>query len=384
MDHALELAIDPRLRGGIDCDLHANIANMAALLPYLDGHWADALAERGMPLTEMASYPPNSPFTARADWRPVGGTPAGRRTSGDKPAGDATVIARDVLDRWQLAHGIVHCLAGVQLPFSDDLGAALARGANNWVTDRLLNQDARLRASILVASQNPQLAAAEIERCAGDPRFVQVLLLVMGDQPLGKRAYWPIYEAAARHNLPIGIHAGSAYRHAVTSMGWPSYVYEDYAANAPAFQGQLTSLICEGVFQKFPGLRVVLIESGVTWLPGLLWRLDKLWKGVRTEIPWVDRLPSEIVRDHVFLTITPFDAPDDAATVARILDHLGGDDGLLFASDYPHWQFDGDAVLPRYLPDATVAKIMHANPLRAYPRLGEAGDPPLMKMGDRP
>ena len=60
------------------------------------------------------------------------------------------------------------------------------------------------------------MAVEEIERCAADQRFVQVLMLVMGDMPLGKRHYWPIYAAAERHGLPIGIHAGSSYRHPVT------------------------------------------------------------------------------------------------------------------------------------------------------------------------
>ena len=75
------------------------------------------------------------------------------------------------------------------------------------------------------------------------------------------------------------------------------------------FQSQLGSLISEGVFAKFPGLKVVLIELGVTWLPGFLWRFSKFWRGVRAEVPWVDRPPAEIVRDHVRLTIQPFDAP---------------------------------------------------------------------------
>ena len=80
----------------------------------------------------------------------------------------------------------------------------------------------------------------------------------------------------------------------------------------------------------------------MTWLPGFLWRLSKFWRGVRAEVPWVDRSPADIVRDHVRLTITPFDAPTDPDVVERIVDQLRSDDILLYASDYPHWQFDGD------------------------------------------
>ena len=124
-----------------------------------------------------------------------------------------------------------------------------------------------MRSSIVVPLQNPEMAVEEIERRASDRRFVQVLLPVMGEMPLGKRFFWPIYAAAARHELPVCVHAGSAYRHPVTSVGWTSYYSEDYAAQSVAFQSQLTSLICEGVFSKFPNLRVVFAESGITWLP---------------------------------------------------------------------------------------------------------------------
>src|SRR5690606_2041541 len=120
------------------------------------------------------------------------------------------------------------------------------------------------RASIVVAPQNPQLAVEEIEKRAGDRRFVQVLLLAMRDMPLGNRFYWPIYEAATRHGLPIGIHAGTNYRRPVTALGWHSYFAEDYIAQPLAFQAQLSSLISHGVFDVYRELKVVLIESGVS------------------------------------------------------------------------------------------------------------------------
>ena len=170
--------------------------------------------------------------------------------------------------------------------------------------------------------QNIELAVDEVNRCAADPRFVQVLLLALGEQPLGKSHFWPIYRAAEKHGLTLGIHAGSTYHHAVTGSGWPSYYLEDYAAQSLGFHAQVGSLIAEGVFVKFPKLKAVLIESGVTWLAAYLWRFSKFWRGVRLEVPWIDRPPMEIVRDHIRLTIQPFDAPHDADVVQRILDQL--------------------------------------------------------------
>jgi predicted TIM-barrel fold metal-dependent hydrolase len=191
----------------------------------------------------------------------------------------------------------------------------------------------------------------------------------MNDMPLGKRHYWPIYAAAAKHGLTVGIHAGSTYRHPVTSVGWPSYYSEDYAAQAPAFQQALSSLICEGVFVKFPDLKVVLLESGFTWLPAYLWRLTKFWRGLRMEVPWLDRSPAEVVRSNVRLTIQPCDAPPSAQMFEKLMQHMDSEELLVFSTDYPHWQFDGQDVLPAGLPPSLVHKIMIDNPRAAYPRL---------------
>jgi predicted TIM-barrel fold metal-dependent hydrolase len=251
------------------------------------------------------------------------------------------------------------------------MAAAFCRALNDWIAKEWLDRDARLRASIVVPMQNTEYAVDEIERCAKDRRFVQVLVLAMQEVPLGRRSFWPIYAACERHGLPLGIHAGSTYRHSITSLGWPSYYIEDYASHTQAFQSQVASLVCEGVFAKFPGLKVVLLESGVTWLPGFLWRFSKFWRGVRSEVPWVDRSPAEIVRDHVRLTTQPFDAPPDGDGVERLIEHLRSDAVLLYASDYPHWQFDGDQVMPLGLPEALRQRIMVDNPLSTYTRLQE-------------
>jgi hypothetical protein len=271
-----------------------------------------------------------------------------------------------------VAAGILNPLFPVQLPFSRDMSAAMARAVNDWVRAEWLDRDARLRASILLPN-GVEEAVAEIERLAPDRRFVQGLVLCMGEIPLGRREWWPVHAALEKHGLPLGIHAGSAWRHPPTSVGWPSWYVEEYAANSLGFQASLASLLTEGVLGKFPGLKVVLVESGVSWLPGFLWRLTKGWKGVRFEIPWVDRPPSEIVRDQVRLTIRPFDAPEEGETVARMLDHLRSDEMLLWATDWPHAHFEGDETVPPGLPAGLLPKIMVENPRATYARLREGG-----------
>jgi len=323
--------------------------------------WRETVARRGIDELNTIAYPANSPLTARADWR---------RQEG-RPASTLQRITEEALEPFDTQLAICNCLYGVQATFSEDLGAAMARAVKDWIAQEWLDRDPRLRASIVVAQQNPELAVAEIDRCATDRRFVQVLLLVSAELPLGRRQNWPIYAAAERHGLPIGIHAGSTYRHANTPVGWASFLSEDYINQAGAFQTQLTSLITEGVFAKFPDLIFVLMESGVTWLPGYLWRLTKFWKGLRSEVPWVADPPATIVRERVRLTLQPFDGPPDSVSLTRFMEHMGSDELLLFSTDYPHWQFEGLAAIPHGLDPVLAQKIMVDNPLRTYARLKE-------------
>lgn len=345
--------------GAIDCDVHPTVPDNKALLPYLEPFWAESVVSRGITSLESIAYPTKSPLTSRPEWR--------RR---DGYAGtDPKELVSQVFDRWQAGLAILNCIYGVQMLHSEDMARAFARAVNDWLVKEWLNRDPRLRSSIVIPIQNVEYSVDEIERCAKDKRFVQVLVMAMQELPLGRRHFWPIYAACERHGLPLGIHAGSAYLNPVTALGWPTWYIEDYAAQSQGFQSQIASLITEGVFAKHPRLKVVLMESGVTWLPAFLWRFGKFWRGLRTEVPWVDREPWEMIRDHFRLTMQPFDAPESADTVARALDHLRSDDILLYASDYPHWQFDGDAVMPDGFSKETRRKIAVDNPQATYSRL---------------
>jgi uncharacterized protein len=170
-----------------------------------------------------------------------------------------------------------------------------------------------------------------------------------------------------RHDLVVGIQYGGAPGHPSTPSGWALTYLEEYAGMAQVFQSQVISLIIEGVFDRFPTLRVALIEGGWTWLPSLMWRLDKEWKGLRHNTPWVKRLPSAYLREHIRLTTQPMDAPPDAQQFRQIMDQLESDELLLFATDYPHWHFDTpEEALPLHLDEPLLRKILSENARQFY------------------
>lgn len=343
----------------IDCDVHVAVPSTQALMPYLDAYWYDSFMARGMNRTSytLTGDAPNAPLAARPDWRPKDGRP-----------GSDVGLLRNMLDTFGSTAAIANCIFGGVALHSEDTAAVMCKAANDFVADQWLDKEPRLRASILIPLNSIELAVEEIERRADDKRFVQVVMLVMGQDLLGKRKHWPIYEAARRHGLPIAVHAGSLYHHPPMA-GWGSFAYEDYVAQAFSFENQVLSLVAEGVFQKFPELKFVFSESGVTWLPACLWRFNKTWRGVRPEIPWVKRIPADIVRDNIRLTLQPFDAHDPRRELQRWVEQMRSDRMLLFSTDFPHWHFEGTDALPADVSSPLARRILFDNPLETYPRL---------------
>ena len=326
--------------GAIDCDLHPAIPGCMALLPYLDDHWHEEVVSRGLDDLDLALWPRGAPLTARGDWRPEKGL----------PGGSVELLQRQILEPFGTSIGILNTMFG-------------APALHN------VDKEARLRAGILVPVEDPVLAVQEIERRAADKRFVQVLLFGATETLLGRRSHWPIYEAAERHEMPVALQVTSAVRHSPTANGWPSYLIEDHVNFAQTFQSQLLSMISEGVFTRFPKLKVVLLGAGIGWVPSFLWRGTKEWRALRREVPWVDRSPAQILRDHVRISCQPLDAPPDPGDLAVLLEMIGCDDMLLFATDWPHWRFDGTEALAPGLPEGMRARLLRENALATYPRL---------------
>ncbi|WP_219418531.1 amidohydrolase family protein [Pseudonocardia nigra] len=345
----------------VDTDVHITPPSIEALFPYLPQRWRDYVRESGVRSLESDLYPPGSPLSAIPGSVPAHGGP---------PGSDPDLLRTQLLDPWGTTVAVTNCVYGVDGIHNPDWAVAMARAVNDWQRAEWLCEP-RLRGSIVVAGQDPERAAAEVERLGGLDEFVQVLMPVRSRTPLGQRHYWPIYEAAERHGLALGVHAGGAGGNPMSPVGSPSYYLEEYVLLAQAFQAQLISLVSEGVLVRFPELRVVLIEGGFSWLPPLMWRFDKNWKGLRREIPWVDRLPSEIIRESVRFTAQPLDAPADARRLLQVVEQLGSDRMLLFSTDYPHRQFDDPACsAPHGLAGDALVGFLGRNALDVY-RLDE-------------
>lgn len=341
----------------IDTDIHNHVPSLDTLIPYLEPHWVDYANESAFTGPDANDYPAKAAITARPEAR-----------TATAPAGtDVSVLQAQLLDPQAVEIGILNCAYRVTSVHHPDLAAALSTAVNQWQVDHWLEKDERLRASIVVPGQIPEMAAREIERWADHPGFVQVVLPVRSLVPYGSRLHDPIYRAATAHDLPVGIHYGGAPGHPSTPAGWAVTYAEEYAGMAQVFQSQVFSLVAEGTFDRFPTLRVALIEGGFTWVPSLMWRMDKEWKGLRHNIPWVKRAPSEYMRDHIRVTTAPLDAPDNPIHLMQIIEQMDSDEMLMYSSDYPHWHADAPEQFPLVeMPDDLRRKIASENARQFY------------------
>ncbi len=342
----------------IDVDVHANVPSIDALYPYMEPLWVDWCIERNYrgPGGAAATYPPGSPRSCRSEWRPANHKP---------PASSLALLQEHILDPWEVDFAILNCYYGVDSLRHPDWAAALARAVNDWVMTEWLAKDSRLRASITIPARDPVAMVQEIERVGDHPGFVQVLMPIRNDQLWGQRHFHPVFKAMEARNLVAGLHAGGTTEVAPSSSGYASWFIESYGSEWQSYTSQVTSIISEGVFQVCPDLRMSVMEGGFLWLPGWGWRMNKEWRGLRREVPWVDRPPLDIIRDHMRFSTAPIDAgPPDL--VAKVTGWLGTDDFLMFATDYPHGYDEDVSVLLAAMPSSVHGNVMAETARRWY------------------
>ena len=262
----------------IDCDVHNVVGPITTLEPYLDDHWREVIATSQFRGPTDQSHAPNLATSLRRDLDPVDGFAPGRTLAS---------VRSQLLD--PLALRARRSSAATTESRASAIRTLPPRSRPPSMTGRSRSGSSRSRACgrpIVVPSQQP---SSRPPRSSGSPATrgsCRSTCPYGRPLPYGNRIWWPLLAAAAEHGLVVELHFGGSPGLPPTAAGWPSSWLEEYVDMASAFQSQLTSLVAEGVFDRFPSLRVALIESGFAWLPAFLWRFDKGWRGLRREIPW--------------------------------------------------------------------------------------------------
>lgn len=350
-----------------DVDVHHRPHRDIDILDYLPSRWHDYVRGGGQSRFALTPPFPDGVLAAsginRDDSKPANGVRAGS----DYDTMCAQLLDREADYRVLLTHQTGEHGGHPNQYFARDL----ARAMNDWTADAWLSRDKRVFAPITIPLAEPDQAAKEIARVADHPQMIGVLLAgnVLG-RPLGDPLYHPIYRAAAERNLPIVCHISLLGRPNVSSLaaGGRLSFLSSTTQTAQQVMHYVSSLIVHGVFEQFPGLKFLFTEYGIGWLPYGMMRMDDAYSMLKAESPWVKRLPSEYVREHIRLSTQPLEESFD--NKSALFDLLGTVDGvediLCFSSDYPHGTMDDPKYIVRRLPEAWRDKVLYRNACKLF------------------
>jgi len=306
--------------------------------------------------------PPYGEFLDSA--RPEGGDPQ------DMPGSDPSVVLRH-MD----SNGID---SAILVPLTRGLNAnsnhttAICAATNDWLAATWLgdwNRHRRFFGSICVNPRDPDAAVAEIRRWSDHPAMVQIVVPTLVHLPYGLRYYHPIWAEAEAQDLVVAIRndGGTGLEFPPTPVGYPLYFIEYQTFSSANFGTHLGSFIAEGVFEKYPRLKVVFPDGGHDLLFHLAWRMDSTFPACRGETPWVTRMPSEYLADHVRFVSAKHELPplegtrlEDWARISR------AESILIYGSHFPHWTtMRPDELFPA-LPAAARRRMLADNAAEFY------------------
>jgi predicted TIM-barrel fold metal-dependent hydrolase len=192
-------------------------------------------------------YPKSQPRASRRDAWPA---------EGGAPGSSLRLMREQYLDAYGIEYGILGPLGLTgQSEFNLDFAGALASAVNDWQRESFSVPEPRLKSAIVVPYDDGEAGRAGNRQARRRSSFAQVFMLTRSQEPAGRKRYWPIYAAAERHGLPVGMHVFGASGHPYTGAGWPSYYIEESSGHSTSCQTVVTSLVMEGVFERFPSSR---------------------------------------------------------------------------------------------------------------------------------
>jgi len=248
-----------------------------------------------------------------------------------------------------------------------EFAAAIARAYNAWLLDVWLSEDFGLKGALALAPQDPGDAVRQIERYGRERNVVAGFLPCAGLRPYyGDRWYDPIYEAAQSMGLPLILHSVSVM-HPVFPFNLNEFdtaAARHALAHPISILANMVSMITAGVPERFPRLKIAFSESGISWVPFIMWRLDKEYIQHRGEMPMLRDRPSTYIKQFYFCT-QPIEEPTNPQHLINVMDLFDGQNSVMFASDWPHPDFDHPRAITRLpLSPGAMRNIMSGNAAR--------------------
>ena len=228
----------------------------------------------------------------------------------------------------------------------DDMAVAIARAFNEFALDRIADESDDLEVPITIAGQRPVAAAEEIDDRRGESDVTCVFMPTAGVNPPLGHAWWdPVWEAIERADLPLVMHNGAGantLKSFPVQYDWFSKPFEDHVIAHP-FQHivNMVSIVVQGIPERYD-VDLLFQEAGIGWVPYVAHRMDNEYNQRRQEAPLLTKRPSEyIFGDRFYYSSQPLEGHEGSPRyVQQMARMIGAADNLMWASDYPHHDFD--------------------------------------------
>lgn len=323
----------------VDSDIHEIVAYSSEFAKYVDEPYKDRVRhqlETDDPLTKSLV----GSFNFDLDPTPHG---LGDEVKTTTPEGIASFMDRFRTD-YTVLHG--HQLEGITDVPEKDFAISLCKAYNDYLLDQFLDDHKGLKGSIRVAPQAPEKSAREIRRLGDEDDMVSIHANFSSNTLLGDPQCEPIFEAASDVGLPIDYHPAFPNPPWGQFYGVPNLQTDvgNIAAYNQAAMSLVANIIFQGIPEKYPDVEHVLLEGGVTWIPWLRGRMDKNYERRKDHMPWLERKPSEYLKDYFYWGTQPLEDPAGSLNLKQLIKMVGVD-SLLYTSDFPHLDFDYPTVL---------------------------------------
>lgn len=283
-----------------------------------------------------------------------------------------------LLDREGISHALLYPSLGLQWESEapdSEYAFAHCRAYNRWIEEFCAGSGGRLVPIAHLSLGNAEAAAAELRRAVGaGARGAFLLPFTLSGLPHGHPDHDDLWAMASELDVPIAIHTGidpacRSLHHRFTDLSWPEGVPQNIwylqLMFTQAVQQAFSTFFQFGTFDRFPRLKLVILEAGAAWLGSWLDRMDAFYRGPLRVTMSLKETPSTYVRRQCWIAADP-----DERTLAGVITYVGSD-RFFWASDFPHSDHEGDYMaelkqLTNALEPVASRRLTGENAARAY------------------
>lgn len=219
-----------------------------------------------------------------------------------------------------------------------DMEVILARAYNRWMVEKLLSVDPGIVSLVYLPFNSPEESCRIVEEYADKKGVIGFCITSVRHKPVHANEYMRLYRMIEETGKPVAFHA--AYHWQDPSLATVSTFLGMHALGFVwCNMVHMTNWILNGIPEKFPQLKSIWVESGLSWIPALMQRLDDQYLMRQSEAPLLRRMPSDYMRENCWYTSQPMERSNMKA-LQLTLEMINAETQLLYASDWPHFDFD--------------------------------------------